>query len=113
MNKQQLIDIVKGLLVAGGPIAILLTTVFGVDAGAAQRIVEALAAISSVGGIVWLALGRTDASMVKDAATVKGAQVHVDTRQASEAVVEVARDTTVHDVVPMQGAPRNDAGKLG
>lgn len=112
MNRQQIIDVIKGLLVAGGPIAILLTNVFGMDVGSAQRVVESLAAISSVGGIVWLALGRTDANMAKDAASVPGVQVHVDTRNAPEPVVEAALDRTVKDVVPMVGGPRLDPGKI-
>lgn len=82
------------------------------DAGAANDIIQGLAALVSVAGIVWLAVGRTDANMAKDAASVKGVQVHVDTLQAPAPVVEAARTTT--DVVPMNGPPvPNDAGKLG
>lgn len=112
MNRQQLVDVVKGLLVAGGPGVVILTKLFHMEAGAANDIIQGLAALVSVAGIVWLAVGRSDPNMVKDAASVKGVQVHVDTLQAPAPVVEAARTTT--DVVPMTGPPvPNDASKLG
>lgn len=111
MNRQQLVDIVKGLLVAGGPITVILVNLLGMDPGPAEKIVQGLAALASVGGIVWLALGRTDANMVKDAASVPGTQVHVDPLVAPTPVVNAAMSPEVKDVVPMVGGPRTDANK--
>jgi hypothetical protein len=111
VNKQQIIAIVQGLLVAGGPVVVILTKAFHIDGGAANDIVQALGAVVSVGGIVWLALSRTDANMAVDAATVKGVQVHVDAAVAPDAVVQAERDPEVKDVLPMVGGPRVDANK--
>lgn len=111
MNRQQLVEIVKGLLVAGGPVAILLVNLFGMEQGGAEKIVQGLAALVSVAGIVWMAFGKSDTAMVKDAASVSGTQVHVDTRTAPSSVVDVARDRDVKDVVPMIGGPRTDSDK--
>jgi len=111
MNKQQIIDVVKGLLVAGGPIVAVLVNLLGIEAGPAEKIAQGLTALVSVAGIVWLAVGRTDRNMVLDAKDIKGVQVHVDTREAPKTVIETARDPSVSDVVPMIGGPRNDANK--
>jgi hypothetical protein len=111
MNRQQILDVLKGLLVAGGPIVALLVHLFGMESGEAEKIVQAFGAVVSVGGIVWLALGRTDGNLVKDAASVKGVQVHVDSRVAPDSAVEAARNPEVKDVVPMVGGPRHDANK--
>lgn len=110
MNRQQWLDVVKGLLVTGGPVGVILVNLFGMEPGVAERIVQGLGALASVAGIIWLALGRTDLNMVKDAASVPGAQVHVDTRIAPPAVVDAAlsRSPEVKDVVPMVGGPRNE-----
>jgi hypothetical protein len=106
MNRQQLVDVIKGLLVAGGPFAVILVNLLGMEQGAAERIVQGLAALASIGGIVWLAIGRTDANMVVDAASVKGVQVHANPDTAPAAVVKLAEDTKVADVFPMEGGPR-------
>lgn len=106
MNKQQLIDIVKGLLVLGGPVVTILVNLLGMEQGAAERIVQGLAALASVAGIVWLAMGRSDSNMTIDAATVKGVQVHVNTETAPPSVVKLAEDNKVTDVFPMEGGPR-------
>ena len=111
MNRQQILDVLKGLLVAGGPLTVLLTHLLGMQPGEAEKIVQAFGAVVTVAGIVWLALGRTDGNMVKDAASVKGVQVHVDPRTAPDAAIEAARNPEVKDVVPMVGGPRTDANK--
>lgn len=106
MNKQQIIDIIKGLLVAGGPVVVLLD-VFGVETGAAERAVQALGALATVGGMIWLAMGRSGTNLAKDAATVPGVEVHVDTSDASAApaaLIDAALDRGVKDVVPMIGS---------
>lgn len=105
MNRQQVVEIVKGLLVAGGPVVILLVNVLGMEAGSAQRIVEALAALVSVGGIVWMAMGKSDTNMAKDAASLPGVQVHAQPGVAPPAVVDAARDPKVPDLVEMTGGP--------
>lgn len=111
MNRQQILDVVKGLLVAGGPVVAILVNLLGLEQGPAEKIVQGLGALVSVAGMVWLALGRTDGNLVKDAATVKGVQVHVDSRVAPDAAVEAARNPEVKDVVQMIGGPRHDANK--
>ena len=105
MNKQQLVDIVKGLLVAGGPVAVILVNLLGMEQGTAERIIQGLAALASVGGMIWLALGRSDPNMVKDAADVKGVQVHAQPGVAKQSVIDVAKDPGVPDVVVMTGGP--------
>ncbi len=106
MNKAQLVDIVKGLLVAGGPVAVILTKLMHMDAGAANDIIQGLAALASIGGMIWLAMGRSDTNMVTSAAEVKGVQVHVNPETAPPAVVKLADDAKVTDVFPMEGGPR-------
>lgn len=111
MNKQQIIDVVKGLLVAGGPMVAVLVNLLGIEQGPAEKIVQGLAGLASLAGIVWLAIGRTDRNMVVDAASVKGVQVHADPASAPSPVVAAALnkdDPTLADVVPMQGGPRDD-----
>jgi hypothetical protein len=105
MNRQQLVEIVKGLLVAGGPVVILMVNLLGMEQGPAEKIVSALAALVSVGGIVWMAMGKSDTAMTKDAASLPGVQVHAQPGVAPPAVVEVARDPKVSDVVVMSGGP--------
>jgi hypothetical protein len=105
MNRQQIVEIVKGLLVAGGPVVILLVNVLGLEQGGAEKIAQALAALVSVGGIVWMAIGKSDTAMVKDAASLPGVQVHAQPHVAPAAVVDVAKDPTVKDVVVMSGGP--------
>lgn len=109
MNRQQIIDIVKGLLVAGGPVAVILVNLLGMEPGPAEKVVQGLAALASIGGMVWLAVGRTDANMAKNAATVPGVQVHVDEDVAPTRVVDAAKDPAVKDVIPMVGGPVTDA----
>jgi hypothetical protein len=106
VNKQQLIDVVKGLLIAGGPVTVMLTNLFGFEQGPAERIVQGLAGLVSIFGIIWLAVSRTDAAMIKDAASVKGAQVHINEETAPASVVKLAEDVKVKDVFPMEGGPR-------
>lgn len=106
MNKQQLIDVVKGLLIAGGPVVAVLVNLLGIEQGAAEKIVQGLAALASIGGIVWLAMSRTDSNMVKSASEVKGVQVHVNEETAPPAVIKLAEDKKVTDVYPMEGGPR-------
>lgn len=101
MNRQQIVDIVKGLLVAGGPVVTILVNLLGMEAGPAEKIVQGLGGLVSIAGIVWLAVGRTDANMVKDAATVPGVQAHVDTSVAPAPVVAVAQDPKAADVLPV------------
>jgi hypothetical protein len=106
MNKQQLIDVLKGVLIAGGPVVSILVNLLGMETGAAEKIVQGMGALVSVGGIVWLAMSRTDSNMVKNAADVKGVQVHVNEDVAPPAVVKLAEDKKVTDVYPMEGGPR-------
>lgn len=106
MNKQQLIDIVKGLLIAGGPVTIILVNLFGLETGPAEKIVQGLGALVSVASLIWLALGRTDSNMVVNASEVKGVQVHVNEDTASSSVIKLAEDKKVADVYPMEGGPR-------
>lgn len=105
MNRQQIVEIVKGLLVAGGPVVILLVNLLGMEQSGAEKIVQGLAALVSVGGIVWMAMGKSDTAMVKDAASLPGVQVHAQPFVAPPAVVDVAEDRTVPDVVVMTGGP--------
>lgn len=120
MNRQQIIDVLKGLTVAGGPIALLLVQFGGMDSAGAEKIVGAIGSIITVAGLVWLAIGRTDRNMVVDAGSVPGVQVHVNTDPtakgafpvAPESVQQVALDRgTNTDVVPMVGGPRADSNK--
>jgi len=112
MNRQQIVDVVKGLLVAGGPVVAILINLFGMEQGPAEKIVQGLFALASVLGMIWLAVGRTDANMVKDAASVKGTQVHVDPTVAPAPVVKAIETTP--DVVEMNGPPvPNEPGKTG
>jgi hypothetical protein len=113
MNRQQIVDVVKGLLVAGGPVVAVLVNLLGMEQGPAEKIVQGLAALASIGGMIWLAVGRTDANMVKDAASIPGTQVHVDPLVAPVPVVNAAMSPAVKDVVPMIGGPRVDPGKTG
>ena len=103
MNRQQFVDVIKGLLVAGGPVVAVLVNLLGMEQGPAEKIVQGLFALASVGGMIWLAIGRTDANMAKDAASVKGVQVHVSPTEAPAPVVEAIATTT--DVVEMTGGP--------
>ncbi len=111
MNRQQIIDVVKGLLVAGGPVVAILVNLLGMEPGPAEKIVQGLAALVSVAGIVWLAVGRTDRNMVVDAATVPGVQVHVNADPnanipvAPAPVIAAVQDKNAPDVVPMSGGP--------
>jgi hypothetical protein len=105
LNKQQIIDVLKGLLVAGGPIVAILINIMGMERGPAEKIVEGIAALVSVAGIVWLAIGRTDRNMVADASTVKGVQVHVDPATAPSGANAAVKDASYPDVVPMTGGP--------
>ncbi len=91
---------------AGGPVAAILVNMLGMEQGPAEKIVQGLLALVSIGGMIWLALGRTDSNMVKDAADVKGVQVHVNPDTAPVAVVKLAEDRKVTDVYPMEGGPR-------
>lgn len=106
MNKQQLLDVVKGLLIAGGPIVAILVNLLGMETGQAEKIVQGIGALVSVLGVVWLAMSRTDSNMVANAATVKGVQVHVNEDTAPAAVVELAAPDKKNDVYPMEGGPR-------
>lgn len=108
MNRHQILDVLKGLTVAGGPIVVLLVQLLGMESGEAEKIVQAIGALISVAGLVWLGMSRTDRALVVEAAQVPGTQVHVDTTAAPKAVVAAARDLKVADVVPMIGGPRAD-----
>lgn len=107
MNKQQIIDLVKGLLVGGGPAVIILTRVFGMQSAAATDIVSAIGSIVSVAGLVWIVIGRSDANNALVASEIPGVQVHAKAGVAPESVVALAEDTTgkAPDVVPMTGPP--------
>lgn len=106
MNKQQIIDVLKGLLIAGGPFVVVMTNLFGLETVQAERIVTGLGAFVSIGGVVWLAFSRSDPNLVKSAAEVKGVQVHVNEETAPASVVKLAEDKKVTDVYPMEGGPR-------
>lgn len=107
MNKQQLIDLVKGLLIAGGPVVIILTRVFHMDQGAATDIVNALGSLVSVAGLVWMVISRSDANNALVASEIPGVQVHAKAGVAPESVTALAEDNTgkAPDVVPMTGPP--------
>lgn len=105
MNRQQLVDVIKGLLVAGGPVVAMLVNLLGMETGTAEKIVQGLAALASIGGMIWLAVGRTDANMVVDAASVKGVQVHANPETAPAAVMKLAEGKAT-DIFPMEGGPR-------
>ena len=105
MNRQQIVDIVKGLLVAGGPIVVILVNLLGMETGPAEKIVQGLGALVSVAGMIWLAVGRTDANMATDAASIKGVQVHAEQGVAPQSVMDVANNKEVPDVVVMTGGP--------
>ena len=113
MNQLQIVEVLKGLLVAGGPVVVLLVNIFGMETGGAEKIVQALAALVSVAGIVWMALGKSNTSLARDAASVPGLQVHVDPLAAPQSVINVSNDPKARDVLPMIGGPRTDDGKLG
>ena len=108
MNKQQVIEILKGLTVAGGFLPLALVQFGIMEPGKAEQFAAGIGSLISLAGIIWMAVSKTDSNMVKDASTVPGVQVHVNTRTAPPAVVEVARDPDVTDVKPMVGGPRVD-----
>lgn len=107
-NKQAIYNVLKGLLVAGGPLAAILTNQFGMDDGTVKTIIESGAAVLSIVGLLWLGAGGTDKAVVQQAAEVKGVQVHVDMNRAPESVAEVATSSN-QDVWPMVGGPRTAA----
>ena len=107
-NKQAIYNILKGLLVTGGPLTALLTNQFGMDAGLVKTIIESSAAILSMVGLIWLGVGGTDSATVEHAADIKGVQVHVDPLQASSSVLKVAESPANPDVVEMVGGPREE-----
>lgn len=99
MNKLQVLEVVKGLMVAGGPIVILLVNLFGVDVGVAERTVQALGSVLSAAGLVWMVLGKTDYQMVKDAANVQGiAKIKVDPDTTNVAALKAATDPSLANV---------------
>lgn len=110
-NRVAVYNVLKGLLVAGGPIAVLLTTVFHINNDTVQLIIQIASSLLSIVGLVWLGISGTDANVARHAADVRGVQVHVDTNVAPDSVVEEARDRNVPDVVPMIGGPRHDINK--
>lgn len=104
-----LYNLAKGLLIIGGPVTIVLTSLVGLDDKTAKAVVEVLGALLSVAGFVWLGVDGTPAAITKTASGVPGVQVHVDTSSASpapESVQELAHDDKVTDVFPMRGGPR-------
>lgn len=108
-NKQAIYNVLKGLLVAGGPLAAILTNQFGVAEGTVKVVIESGAAVLSIVGLLWLGVGGTDRAVVQQASEVPGVQVHVDMNRAPEPVAEVAAGPN-KDVWPMQGGPRTAEG---
>jgi len=107
-NKVAIYNVLKGLLVAGGPIAILLTSALHLDSNMANVALQLVSAGLSIVGLAWLGISGTDANVVQHAGDVPGVQVHVDTTVAPAPVVDVAKDKSANpDVVPMIGAPRS------
>ncbi|MDP2377801.1 hypothetical protein [Reyranella sp.] len=106
INKEQLYVVLKGLMVAGGPVAILLSKVLGLDDATVAGVIEAAGALISILGLVWLGTGSSDKNLVLGAKDVRGVQVHVDKETAPAPVVSVAEDDKIADVVTMNGGPR-------
>ena len=105
LNHQQILSVVKGLLIVGGPVNILLTEGMHLDAGIVAQIMTIASALCSIAGMVWLVQDKSDDHMIKDAGTVTGAQVHIDLKEAAPEVAALALNGT-KDVVPMEGPPR-------
>jgi hypothetical protein len=116
MNHQQVIDLLKGLCISGGPLAVLLAVVVG-GSQRADEIAAAIGGVISVGGVIWTWYDARRAATVTKAAAIEGVQVHVNTAVAPADVTAVAvKQATsdsdpVSDVVPMHGGPRTD-GKI-
>lgn len=113
MNMQQVLDLLKGLTIAGGPIAILIGLFVGGDAQRANEVSAAIGAIVSVAGIAWTIIDARRSATVTKAAAIEGVQVHVNTATAPPdvtalAITPAAAGTPQADVVPMIGGPRND-----
>lgn len=108
-NKQALYNVLKGLLVTGGPVTAILTNQLGMDPGLVKMILESAMSLLSIAGLVWLGIGGTDKVMVDQVANLKGVQVRVDPNTAPSAVVALANSPASPDVVPMADQPVDNA----
>lgn len=117
MNNQQLIDLLKGLTIAGGPVALLIGVFVGGDTQRANEVSAAIGSLVTIAGVIWTVWDARKAATVTKAASLEGVQVHVNTATADPTVVEVAQAAAksatdpVADVVPMIGGPRQDNQK--
>lgn len=136
LNAQQVAGWLRVALSAGGPIAALAMSKMGVSEKDWALYTEvALAIVPGLVVAIWswyrnrkatqvelvasmpaedqrAALNKvSDAAKIQIAKETKGVQVHVDTTEAAPAVVAMAKDPNVSDVVPMIGGPREDANK--
>lgn len=113
MNRQQIIDTLKGLTVAGGPVA-LLVSIFVGGGPRADQIVGAIGGVVSIIGVVWTIFDATRANTALKAASLEGVQVHVNPATADPTVTAVAyaepatKTDPVADVVLMDDPPRSD-----
>lgn len=115
MNRQQTMDLLKGLTMAGGPLAFVIAAFFpNVDV---ERVLQGVGGLVSIAGVVWTIYDARRASTITKAASIEGVQVHVNTATAPADVTAVAlKQATsnadpVSDVVPMIGGARTD-GKV-
>lgn len=109
-NWKQTLTALKAGLASGGPSIIAVMQMFGYQASDVEKVV---ALVTTVVGIVLLVIDKSDTALVKDAASVPGTCVHVDTAVAPPAVVKAALDRDVKDVVPMVRPDPMNEGRLG
>jgi hypothetical protein len=110
-NKVAIYNVLKGLLVAGGPVAVLLVNTLHLDNDTAQAIIQLISPLLTIVGLIWLGISGTDRNVAINASLIRGVQVHASPLFAPEAVVEVAKNRDdITDVVPMVGGPRTDKG---
>lgn len=116
MNRQQVLTLLKALVTGtAAPLGLILAHT-GIADPTIKSIVEIAGVLVSVLGAAWITADKSDVQNVKDAGTVPGVQVHVNTDPtatgafpvAPAPVVEAALDPKNSDVVPMIGGPRND-----
>jgi hypothetical protein len=114
MNVQQIIDLLKGLTISGGPLAVAIAVFVGGDNERANVIAGAVGSIITIIGVAWTIIDATKRAQVMKAASQEGVQVHVNTATADPGVVAAAvtpakTDTDpVASVVPMEGGERTD-----
>lgn len=111
LNPQQWKTIGALLLGSTGPFAWLLSRHFGMADSDIKVWLDLVATLTPIVAGAFITASKSDTAMVKDAASLPGTQVHVDPYTAPMPVVDVAKDPSVADVVPMIGGPRTDTNK--